>query len=861
VPTVGGGSAGGAMAMALAYVHGLTPDARAPYNRRMVLSANVARDGTLLKVTEIERKMLAVADRELTLLVSPANWARARAEAEERGPDLRAEVVEDVPAALSTMRIHPSRHPYWMVPLLVVVVLGGIAAYAVGRAHDERDARRVRELAAIVERDARTDPGRAAVAALAAQRIGPGSEDASDALLRVAAVDPRLRGVVSSGRPAGAVAVSADGRRIAVGGNGHRVRVQEPGGGRFRAVGHGGAGVSALAFTPDGRTLISGDDKGLVVRWDITGPVPRPVQEASSHGRVDRLRVSPDGRLLAVQRAGPGVSIWRLTAVAARRGGGYDALPAEALARLPVTDPTDVVFVDDDSVAVTSAEKGQVEAGVYAASTGRRERTLLPANHGVFVGAYALAMARLADGRRVLAVGRRAPLADKGPELGRVVVWETRHWKVVRRVKDRRTVIRLAAGRDGDRLVVGSSGAGRPDAQSTLKVLDLSTGEWRGPELGGPGMMFRAQPQFDSAGGRLAALTDAWHATDWSMPSGPPLHQGVVTQVATDPRHPSRVITAGMDGLVRVADVPSLRVVQTIDLKQHGPIISMAVAPDGRTIVTGHMDGRAVVSDLDRGKAGRVLGEPVPHGLGRILTIAFDRRAARVAIGDLQGTTEVWSLRDGRLLNEIPSADREAVRALLFAGRDDELIIGYDRDHASIVPLRGGAARRIDFPDGLAVAVPLSASTLLTGQNNGELHITDLDLRQTGAQPSVRLTVTVRDITVSPDRHTWLVPSVAGAVRFIAADGGREIAVVNGMAADRETDAPVVPYYTAAFTGDGRYAVLGAASGRLAVLGLSESALVRRACSLLPAKARTDPDISVPGEAHMGRREALAVCR
>ncbi|MEU5988568.1 WD40 repeat domain-containing protein [Spirillospora sp. NPDC047418] len=859
VPPVGGRSAGGAMALALAYLHGLTPDARAPYNRRTVLTANVTRDGTLLGVTEIDRKMLAVAERELTLLVSPANGAKARAEAQERGPDLRAEVVEDVPASLAVMRIHQSRHPYWMAPLLVVILLGGVAAYAVGRAHGERDARRLRELAAIVARDAHADPGRAAIAALAAQRLGAGKGDARDALLRVAAVDPRLRGVASSGRPATAVAVSPDGRRIAVGGPGQRVRVQEPGGGRYRAAAGGGAGISALAFTPDGKALISGDEEGLLIRWDISGPVPRPVQEGFSRGRVDRLAVSPGGRLLALQQAGRRISVWPLAVP--RRPLGSGPLLTVAIARLPVTDPTDMVFVDEDSVAVTSARKGEVEAGVYAASTGSRERTLLPANRTVFRGAYSLAMARLADGRRVLAAGRHVASTPDDPELGRVVVWETRHWKVVRQVEDRRSVIRLAAGRDGDRLVVGSSGAGRGDAPTTLKVLDLNTGEWRGPELGGPGMMFRAEPQFDSAGGRLAALTDGWHATDWSMPSGPALHRGVLTRVVTDPRSPGRVITVGMDGMVRVVDVPSLRVAQTIDLAEHGPIISMAVAPGGRTIVTGHIDGRAVVSDLARGEAVRVLGEPTPHGLGRILSVAFDERAGRVAIGDLRGTVEVWDPRDGRLLEEIPSADSEAVRALLFLARGDELVIGYDRDHASVVPLRGGTARRVDFPDGLAVAVPLSASTLLTGENNGELHVTGPGLRPAGAQPSARLATTVMNIAVSPDRRSWLVPDLSGAVHVIAANGGREIAAVNAMPADGAGTASVVPFYTAAFTGDGRYGVFGSASGRLAVLGLTGTALLSRVCALLPAGAAADPDISVPAEAHMGRREVLDACR
>ncbi|MBO2459702.1 WD40 repeat domain-containing protein [Actinomadura violacea] len=852
VDDVGGPSAGGAMALALAYLHGLTPDARAPYDRRTVLSGRVTRDGALLGVTKFRRKVIPVAELRLRLLVSPANWAEVQAEAEHRGPRLQTEKADDVAASLALMRIHPSRHPYWMAPLLVVIVLALAAVWAVGRARGERDARRVRELASITGRDARTEPGLAAVAALAAQRLGPRKPEARDALLRVAAVDPRLRGVAAGDRPAGAVAVSADGRRVAVGGDGHRVRVQEPGGGRYRAAHHGGGGVTALAFTPDGRSLISGDENGLVVRWDVTGRVPRPMGEGSAGGAVQRLAVSPDGGRLAVLRAGRGAVIWPWAAGPPARAG---LLPHHAAVPLPVLEPNDVAFVDDGSVAVTSAKRGEVEVAVHSASSGRRERVLRPANRSVFNGSHALAVARLADGRRVLAVGRQ--IIGKGPPFGRVTVWETGRWKVVREIEDPSGVIRLAAGRDGDRLVVGSSGALRQDVPTALKVLDLNTGNWLGPELGGRAMRFRGEPQLDAAGGRLVALTDAWHPTDWSVRPGPALHKGLVTQVRTDPRARGRVITAGMDGLVRVVEVPSMRIVQTVDLSGYGPILALAVTADGKTLLTGHMDGRAVVSDRDGGRVVRVLGGRTPHGLGRVLSMAADLRAGRVAVGDLQGTVEVWELRDGRLLRTVRTAGHGAARTLLFVPSSGELIVGYDGDHAAIVP-PVGEPRNLGFPGGLAVAVPLASSKLLVGAGTGDLGVTDLRLRRTGVQPTARVTGTVMNIAVSPDRKTWLVPDQAGSVRVIDADDGSEIAAVNPADGHGLT---VAPLYSAAFTGNGRYAAFGSGSGRLVVLGLTSKFLVGRACSLLSPWAAHDPDIAVPEEAHMRAGEALAACK
>jgi WD40 repeat protein len=109
------------------------------------------------------------------------------------------------------------------------------------------------------------------------------------------------------------VAFSRDGRRMAAGGFGSIVTVWDWDRRRRLGAVHGHrGGITALAFSPDGATLATGDPTGVVQLTDIATGKPRARLAAHSPGHgVTTLAYSHDGTLVATASyLEPAVRLW-----------------------------------------------------------------------------------------------------------------------------------------------------------------------------------------------------------------------------------------------------------------------------------------------------------------------------------------------------------------------------------------------------------------------------------------------------------------------------------------------------------------------------------------------------------------------
>lgn len=77
-------------------------------------------------------------------------------------------------------------------------------------------------------------------------------------------------------------------------------------------TGHG-SWVRAIAFTPDGKTTITGGYDGQVIFWETAAEQPAPQRTMSAHnGWVRSLQVSPDGKYLASAGNDNLVKLWNV---------------------------------------------------------------------------------------------------------------------------------------------------------------------------------------------------------------------------------------------------------------------------------------------------------------------------------------------------------------------------------------------------------------------------------------------------------------------------------------------------------------------------------------------------------------------
>jgi WD40 repeat protein len=523
-----------------------------------------------------------------------------------------------------------------------------------------------------------------------------------------------------------ALAFSADGKRLAAAGADKVLRLYDVATGKelrqFR--GHT-AEVNSVALSADGKTLASGGTSGDATArlWDAdTGNPLRPLHSPNRGGLVSAVAFTPDGKSLLVAGDGEPTLFAVATGKEIRQYKGHrNAVPAAAFSpdgkylataggdsRIRVFDAATgeqlhalnwaqdsalCLAISEDSSTLAVGGRGNT-ARLWDLKTGKER----DAGRGHWGGIGFLAFTP--DGRSVLTAGWD----------GTVRVWDPGTSRERRRFGEKTgevaywarqgEIAGLAPTPDGLGVVLGSWG-------DTMTVLDLATGKQRRPFGDKQAAVMPVEVSPD--GKRLLTMSQSGPPTLWDLAAGKELcqfkgHEGQVTTAKFAPD--GKTVTTASRDVVFISGLANgprgikdstLRFWDVATGKERhrveAAVVAMAYSPDGKTLATGTGMGEVQWRDAATGKVWRAV--KVHPSWVNSLAFSPDGRCLASA-GLREGTVYLWEnasgLERGRFAGHRGDVNRVAFspdgRTLASGGVDTSVLLW------DVTGLRPGARSR-----------------------------------------------------------------------------------------------------------------------------------------------------------------------
>jgi WD40 repeat protein len=511
----------------------------------------------------------------------------------------------------------------------------------------------------------------------------------------------------------------------------------------------------SVAFTPDGKTLLTAGFDGALRTWDTstgreTGPplVSGGREPTGANEQIYTLALSPDGRTAATGTSARAAYIWDL---ASRR----------MVATLP--HPCDNVwsaaFFPDGKRLTTIGQDGHVR--IFDSASGRELGPSL-IRHGTLVDYHCLALSP--DGKTIVTGGRDGLARRWDVSTGRVLDPLLRHESLVEVI---------AFSPDGRKIFTGTRGG-------NARIWDSETSNtFELPRQAGSvvSVAFRADGQSVVTGTR-SGLAEIWDLESLH-PIGPAFRRGTtIKSVAFSPD--GRLLATGEeDGTVHLIELPEEPGL-IAPIRMRGHIHSVAFTNQGKQLLVGSRVG-ARFWDVETGR---------PAGPEMETDMDWEVESTVLSPDGRTIATGGWSMnkdeyRDGRI-DLWDSASRKHLSTdATFSGMiyslafrpDGAALFAYNRQNSSAQPSAGSClwdlsrrARERPMLDSLTawatqVASSPDGRTLLLGCRDGTARFWDVASdRQQGAP--LRHAGAVMSVTFSADGKRALTGSRDGTARL-----------------------------------------------------------------------------------------------
>jgi WD40 repeat protein len=377
--------------------------------------------------------------------------------------------------------------------------------------------------------------------------------------------------------------------------------------------------VSAVAYSPDGRRILSGSYDQTARMWDAESGLPAGPSLAHS-GAVNTVAFHPNGKLFLTGDAAGLVRLWKV----ASAGPLHTLAPADGWVRAVGFAPDGRVFTG------TAGGLGAGRVRFWNPSTGKPLEPSFPV--AVLDGnrfAWACGVAISGDGNTVFAACHADPKRDDF-----IARWDARTGLPLASIPTcHHGLFYLALSRDGRTILTGDNfdGAALWDVASGRQV-----GALLHPGSKVAGLAFRPDGKVAFTGSD-DGTSRFWDAAT-GEPIGTPVRHGSGVRAVAFSADGRMFLTGGLDRSVQVWDAATGEPIG-VPMQENAGVYRALFSPDGRLILTADEGGAARFWHLVTNKP---IG-PVLRHAGKITTAAWNLDGTMAVTGADDHTAKLWA--------------------------------------------------------------------------------------------------------------------------------------------------------------------------------------------------------------------------
>ncbi|KIM19886.1 hypothetical protein M408DRAFT_172127 [Serendipita vermifera MAFF 305830] len=545
--------------------------------------------------------------------------------------------------------------------------------------------------------------------------------------------------------------------------------------------------VDCVAFSPDGRRVVSGSWDRTIRIWDAeTGDLV--IQPLQGHEfSVNFIAVSPDGRRVVSGSADMTIRIWDAETgdlvIQPLRGhdSGVNSVAFSPNGRRIVSgshDKTVRIWDSETGDLVTQPLQGHEDSvnSVAFAPDGRRivsgssDKTvrIWDAEAGDLVPhllqgheASVWSVAFSPDGRRIVS----------GSYDKTVRLWDAETWDLVPQLLQGhdREVTSVAFSPDGRHVVSGC-------CDGTVRIWNVATGDpvtgpFQGHEDSVWSVAFSPDGRHVASGSRDETVR-IWNTEANDLDTQPSQgHEYWVTSVEFSPN--GRSVVSGSHGhTVRIWDVETGELA-TQPLQGHeGSVTCVAFAPDGKHVASGSNDKTIRIWDAEKGE----IITPLLRTHYNVNSVTFSPDGKRVAFGCDDETVRIWNTETED--HDIQPVQGRKVQVIVVAFSPDGTRADFAYDGKSLL-VRGVEAgddviKSLQGHNGRVTGVAFSpdGKRVVSGSHDKTVRIWDAETGGSITQPFIGHRYIVTSVAFSPDGRRVISGSDDNTARIWDAETG-----------------------------------------------------------------------------------------